>query len=150
RQTFLVPKTAKPLYDTISKRILEPGEEVPSSDDEKDEGWLHQKHRDIVLDHSDVPDDEKDYILRWNPFIMNAQLTSENLPEAVLAFVAQNVDWFPKRKSRKWEFSTHIETFVMRGVLEQEHYTKAMEMIRRAEKAVMEKKGGDVDMVLDP
>lgn len=135
RKTFYVPKTPKPLYDTVTKRILQPGEEIPDSDDEKDEGWLHQKHRDIILDFTDVTDDEKDYITRWNPFIMEMHLTCEKyLPEACLRFVEANVDWFAERKSRKAEFCKLMETFIMRGVVEQQCLDKCADILRTAEK----------------
>lgn len=147
RKVFYVPKleTDKHLYDSITKQVLKAGEEIPSSDDEKDEGWLHQKHRDIILDFSDVTEAEKDYIIKWNPFIMEAQLTSEKyLPEAVLRFAEENTDWFLKRKSRKAEFGKHMETFVMRGVMTQESFSQAVDILRQAEKIEAEK--GDVNM----
>ena len=128
---YIVPKTTKPLYDTISKRTLQPGEEVPSSEDEKNEGWLHQKHRDIILDFDDVTADEKDYILRWNPFVMNAHLTTETyIPTTILAFVNDNMTWFVERPSRREMLSKHCETFLLRGILTQECFTEVMELLR--------------------
>jgi len=147
RKVHYVPKTSKPLYDSITKRVLEPGEEIPDSDDEKDEGWLHQKHRDIIMDFSDVTADEKDYIIQWNPYVMEAHLTCERyLPQTVLGFAEANKRWFVERKSRKREFGKHMETFVMRGVLTQEDFTRAIEILRRAEKAAVEEGAKDVDM----
>jgi len=134
RKKYIVPKTAKPLYDTISKRTLEPGEEVPSSEDEKNEGWLHQKHRDIILDFDDVTADEKDYILKWNPFVMNTHLTTETyIPTTILAFIDANLKWFVERPSRREMLSRQCETFLLRGILTQECFTEAMDLLRNAQ-----------------
>lgn len=135
RKTVYVPQTSKPLYDTVTKRLLQPGEEIPSSDDEKDEGWLHQKYRDIVLDYKDVTAEEKDYINQWNPSIVAAHLTSEShLPNAVVRFVEDNKIWFAQRRSRKVEFGKHMEMFLMRGVIDQNCIHKCIEILKRGEK----------------
>jgi len=134
RKKYIVPKTAKPLYDTISKRTLEPGEEVPSSEDEKNEGWLHQKHRDIILDFDDVTADEKDYILKWNPFVMSTHLTTETyIPTTILTFVEANLQWFVERPSRRKMLSRQCEMFLLRGVLTQECFTQAIDLLREAQ-----------------
>lgn len=147
RKVFYVPNTTKPLYNSITKQRLEVGAELPSSDDEKDEGWLHQKHRDIILDFSDVNEDEKDYMIKWNPFIMDIQLTSEKyLPEAVLQFAEENKHWFLQRRSRKVEFGKHMETFVMRGVMTQACFSKAVDILRQTEQMAARAETGDVDM----
>jgi hypothetical protein len=135
RKKYYVPKTSKPLFDIITKQVLEPGAEIPSSDDEKDEGWLHHKHRDIIMDYEDVTDDEKDYIIRWNPFIMAEQLTWEtHLPDAVIRFVEANKSWFTQRKSRKKEFAKIMETFMMRGIVDEKCMGKCIEILKEAEK----------------
>jgi hypothetical protein len=147
RKLFYVPKTNRPLYHSVTKQILNPGDEIPSSDDEKDEGWLHQKHRDIIMDFSDVDPDEKDYIIKWNPFIMELQLSSEKfLPEAVLRFAQEHKQWFIQKSSRKEEFAKQMETFVMRGAITQGCFSKALDILRRAEKAAAKVEKPDVDM----
>jgi hypothetical protein len=147
RKKFLVPKTDKPLYDSITKRVLQPGEEIPNSDDEKDEGWLHQRHRDVIMDFTDVTDDEKDYIIRWNPFIVEEHLTSEKfLPEACIRFAEANKSWFAKKRSRKWEFAIHLETFVMRGVITQTCFHKCFDILREGEKMEELREKENVDM----
>ena len=143
RKKYYVPKTSKPLYDTITKQILEPGTEIPNSDDEKDESWLHQKHRDIIMDYGDVTDDEKDYILKWNPFIMTEQLTCEtHLADAILVFVESNKFWFAQRLSRKREFGKTMETFLMRGVVDAKCLDKCISILREAEKMEGSKDNG--------
>ena len=135
RKKYYVPKTSKPLYDTITKQILQPGDEIPNSDEEKDEGWLHQKHRDIIMDFTDVTDDEKDYIIQWNPFIMAEQLTCEtHLPDTVVRFVQANKFWFGERKSRKREFGKTMETFMMRGIVDEKCMGRCIAILKEAEK----------------
>ena len=135
RKKFFVPKTTKPLYDTITKQILVPGMEIPNSDDEKDEQWLHQKHRDIIMDYGDVTDDEKDYIVQWNPFIMTEQLTNEiHLGDAILRFVEENKVWFAQKLSRKKEFGKTMETFLMRGAVDGKCLDRCISILKEAEK----------------
>ena len=131
RQVFRVPLTTKPLYDTLTKRVLEPGEEILSSGDEKDERWFHQKHRDIINDFSDVSMEEKDYLTRWNPFIVEHNLSCElYMPEAVSLFVERNKGWFSQRNSRKVQLMKHIETFILRGVVPEDCLHKSIAILR--------------------
>ncbi|KAH8657122.1 hypothetical protein BGZ60DRAFT_140210 [Tricladium varicosporioides] len=131
RKTFLVPKAPRPLYDTINKRRLEPGEELPSSDDEKDETWLHQKHRDAINDFTDLTDDEKDFITKWNPFIMNLQLTSTKyLPEALLRFVEENKAWLKEKNSRIRRLTFECQAFLMRKSIERKTVSDCMAILR--------------------
>ena len=144
RKVYYVPKTAKPLYHTITKRILQPGEELPNSDDEKEEGWLHQKSRDLINDFTDVMLEEKDFINTYNLFIINEHLTSSKyLPQALLRFAETHKSWFAERKSRKREFMKLMDVFILRGVVDQKDVEKCVNILRAAEKAM---KGKDIDM----
>jgi hypothetical protein len=137
RKVILVPKTAKPLYHSITKRVLIPGEELPQSDDEKEESWLDQKHRDLVNDFTDVTTDEKDYINGgWNPFITKQGLTSpEYLPAAIMRFVELKKDWFAEKSSRKTEFALHMKVFILRGNFTHNAFYDCMEILKKAEEA---------------
>jgi hypothetical protein len=141
RKRIVVPrlKNNKCTFDNITHRVLEPGEDLPASDDERDEFWVDQKHRDIILDFTDLAIDEKDYLTRWNPFAMKAHLCSaKHLPEMVLQFAKKEESWFLQKPSRIVEFGEHMETFVMRGVITPECYTKALDILRRAERTKRE------------
>ncbi|PQE05121.1 Zinc finger domain-containing PHD-finger protein [Rutstroemia sp. NJR-2017a BBW] len=123
RKRFYVPNTKTPLYDLITKRVLTAGEELPDSDDEKDEHWLFQKQRDLVNDFTDVTDDEKDYIIRWNDYILPLRLTADtHLPAALVRFVESNRIWFAERHSRKRELLKYIEGNVMLGSINEERH----------------------------
>jgi VEFS-Box of polycomb protein len=144
RKVYYVPKTAKPLYDTITKRILRPGEELPNSDDEKEEGWLRQKSRDLINDFTDVTLEEKDFINTYNPFIINEQLASPKyLPEALIRFTESHKKWFAEKNCRKQEFVKLMEVFILRGVVEERTLERCVDILRAAERAY---KGKDIDM----
>ncbi|KAH6669920.1 hypothetical protein B0J14DRAFT_702954 [Halenospora varia] len=148
RKTFLVPKAPKPLYDTINKRRLEPGEELPSSDDEKDETWLHQKHRDAINDFTDLTDDEKDFITKWNPFIMSLQLTSTKyLPEALLRFVEENKAWLKQKNSRIRRLTFECQAFLMRKAIERKTVSDCMAVLRppKTRKSARQRNEPDLD-----
>jgi len=137
RRKVRVPRVKhnKPLYDAITQRLLVPGEDLPASDDERDEDWIHQKDRDIILDFTDLTPEEEDYILRWNPFATAAHLSSvKALPQTLKRFVETNESWFLKQPSRKMEFGKQLETFVMRRVITTEEHTELLDILRRAEK----------------
>jgi hypothetical protein len=117
---------------------------LPNSDDEKEEGWLHQKSRDLINDFTDVTLEEKDFINTYNPFIINEQLTSPKyLPEALVRFAEVHKTWFTERQSRKREFMKLMEVFIIRGVVEQKCLDKCVDILRAAERSM---KGKDVDM----
>ena len=147
RKIYYVPQTSKPLFDTVSKRVLEPGEEIPESDDEKDEAWLHQKHRDIINDFTDLTDEEKEYITRWNPFIVEHHLTSEKyLPDACVRFAQANAAWIVERESRVVEFGKQMETFIIRGIVEQQCLDKCVDILEAAQRRKTNSGKGDVGM----
>ncbi len=134
RKVYHVPVTSKPLYDTITKRVLQPGEVIPDSDDETDNSWLHLVHRDIINDFSDLTDSEKDYYHQWNPFIVDEHLTSlKYLPEAIMRFVEENKFWFAETPTRKAEFHKQMDMFILRGDADLRCFNKCMRMLMRAE-----------------
>jgi len=106
---------------------------------------LHQKHRDLINDFTDVTADEKDYINRWNPFIVEEHLTSDkHLPEAIQRFVEVNKIWFTERSTRKVEFMKQMETFILKDVLDEKVVHKCAMIIKAAQEKAGKK--GDVDM----
>ncbi|KAI9651058.1 hypothetical protein NHQ30_001095 [Ciborinia camelliae] len=106
-------------YDLRTKRVLKPGEELPDSDDEKEETWLLHKRKWIINDYTDLTDDEKEYLIKWEEFIMAEQLSNvSHLHETIMRFVARNRIWFAEKKSRKKEWHKMIELLIMRDKLE--------------------------------
>ena len=147
RKTCRVPKTSQPLYEMFTKRVLEPGEEAPASDDEKEEGWLRQKLRDLTNESNDLTSAEKDYISEWNPFMLDKQMAVDTfLPDIVLEFVSTRKKWFLQEKSRKREFFKHVQTLQLRGAVSQKDFQKYATILREAEKEGKQESGKDVDM----
>lgn len=106
-------------YDLRTKRELKPGEELPDSDDEKDEAWLLHKRKDIINEYSDLTDIEKEYLIKWEEFIMGERLTNlSHLPVTIERFVARNRVWFAEKEARKAEWHKQIEVFIARDGLE--------------------------------
>ncbi|ESZ90395.1 hypothetical protein SBOR_9231 [Sclerotinia borealis F-4128] len=106
-------------YDLRTKRVLEPAEELPDSDDEKDEAWFLHKRKWIINDYIDLTDDEKEYLIKWEEFIMAERLTNtRHLSETIKRFVARNRVWFAEKKARKQEWHKQVELLVMRDKLE--------------------------------
>lgn len=139
RKKILVPKTSKPLYHTVTKRILEPGEEVPSSDDEKDETWLHHKTRVMIDDYGDITSEEKDYINKWNPFIVEEHLTSDAyFARSLKRFVEKERLWFAERECRKREWLKLMELYIVGGVVNQNDLHECFKILQQGEKEYQE------------
>lgn len=147
RKRFLVPETAKPLYHTVTKQVLRPGEELPDSDDERDESWVHQKQRDLINDFTDVTLEEKEFINEWNPFIVEQQLTNAKfLPDAIKRYVEAKKDWIAEKVSRREEFMKLMETFILRGELDEQCVRVFVGKIRAAQNAKAVRDQEDVEM----
>lgn len=140
RKVHYVPKTDKPLYDTVTKRLLVAGEVLANSDDETDESWLHQQRRDGIDDFTDIPPEEKEYINRFNPFSFEEHLTSmQHLPEAMVRFVETNKSWIAAKVSRRQEFSKHMENFILKGYVDESVHDRCVRILI-AEKEDMKQK----------
>lgn len=110
-----VPETKQPLFDPLSKAKLTPGTEFrpPVADD----GWLIQKHRDIVQDFCDVGFEEKEYIKEWDAFIQKRRISSEAfIGRALVDFVNEKLSWLLESKSRSQEFGKHLTVLIARGL----------------------------------
>lgn len=116
RDTPLVPKTTQPLYHPISKATLKPGDEVPTT--KPDSSWLIQKHRDSITDFSDVTAAEREFIWKWDDYILKQNITSSvYLPRAWLGFVRQSAEWLVAKEDRMREFGKHASVLLARDVL---------------------------------
>jgi hypothetical protein len=100
------------------------------------------KHRDAVNDYSDLTDEEKNYINRWNPFIMGEQLTSDRyLGDTLYRFVMTNRDWLVRKQSRLSEFARHCQMLKARGtVTAQQRATcfRALRLARHERQSMLE------------
>jgi len=127
----LIPDNKQPLYNRVTKATLAPGAlvEPPPVDD----SWLMQKHRDVILDYSDVHAEEKEYICEWDAFVLKQRVTSEpHLQNVYLSFIEDKASWLTSRQSRMTEFAKHLTYLKARNALTKETILKAFAILREA------------------
>lgn len=113
----MVPNTKQPLFDPLSKVLLEAGSEVRRQ--VANDRWLLHKHREVVQDYSDVDSAEKEYIKEWDGFIMRRHISSDAyVPRTVIAFAKEKGSWLVAATSRMEEFGKHLSVMIARGALD--------------------------------
>ncbi|KAH9907847.1 hypothetical protein F4778DRAFT_450387 [Xylariomycetidae sp. FL2044] len=127
----LIPYNNQPMYDRLSKSLLEPGSLVDQP--EIDDTWLMQKHRDIIRDYTDVHQDEKEYISEWDAFVNKECVTSEpHLQGVYLRFIQSKASWLGASSSRMTEWSKHLAYLKARNALTDETVADALDIMRQA------------------
>lgn len=140
RKRAVIPDSKRQFFDPVSKASLKPGDEVPSP--VIDNSWLIQKHRENIREFSDVTPEEKDYIWKWDAFILEQGITVTCfLPRSWLEFVEQNASWLVAAPHRMIEFSKHMSVLLARDVLTDEVIDKAMLIVDTARTQAKAKKG---------
>ncbi|KAI3323906.1 hypothetical protein HD806DRAFT_77547 [Xylariaceae sp. AK1471] len=127
----LIPHVKQPLYDRLSKSLLEPGSLVdpPPVDDT----WLVQKHRDIIRDYSDVHQDEKEYIFEWDAFVNRDCVTSEpHLQDVYIRFVQDKASWITTSQNRITEWAKHLSYLKSRNALTDATINEALAVMRHS------------------
>lgn len=128
-----VPDIKQTLYHPISKAELKVGETLPSS--EPDQAWLLQKHRDNIAEFTDVSDYEKDFIWKWDDFILRRDISAMvYLAPLWLEFVKTNATWLVSSPERMVEFGNHIAVLLARNALDDEIIESALVYIKDARK----------------
>ncbi|KAI1110163.1 hypothetical protein F5Y14DRAFT_370911 [Nemania sp. NC0429] len=125
----LVPHIKQPLYDRLSKSLLEPGSLVdpPPVDDT----WLVQKHRDIIRDYSDVHQDEKEYIFEWDAFVNKDCVTSgPHLQDVYIRFVQDKAPWITASQNRMTEWAKHLSYLKSTNALTDKTIKEALTILR--------------------
>ncbi|KAI1269655.1 hypothetical protein F5Y18DRAFT_371003 [Xylariaceae sp. FL1019] len=126
----LVPTIKQPIYDRVSKALLEPGSLVDSPP--VNDTWLVQKHRDIVRDYSDVDAGEKEYIYEWDAFVNRDCVTSEpHLQDVYIRFVQDKAPWIVASQNRTAEWAKHLSYLKSRNALTDSTIAHALSIIRR-------------------
>ncbi|KAH7149756.1 hypothetical protein B0J13DRAFT_274255 [Dactylonectria estremocensis] len=117
RPKILIPDTGRPLFDPVSKARLKPGDEVPKAI--KDNAWMIQKHREGIAEFSDVTPAEKEFVRKWDAFMLDQSLTtSAYFPRVWLSFVRDQAFWLASSKHRMTEFAKHTSVLFARNVLD--------------------------------
>ncbi|KAG9236143.1 hypothetical protein BJ875DRAFT_457298 [Amylocarpus encephaloides] len=125
-----IPHTSKPLFHTITKQRLYPGDDLPDTDDETEEHWLSHKHQDIVGDYTDLNEFEKEYIKKWNVFITREQHTVPNfLAQAMRRFVDANDTWISEKRFRQREWTKHCTYLIMRRVMTEQEFSTCVDVL---------------------
>jgi hypothetical protein len=150
-KVFVIPKTTKPLYDTTTKQVLEPGDQLSDGDSDVDESWLNHRKQDLLNEFVDVAEEEKEYLHQWNIFMVGEHLTSDKfIPQATLKFAEANKAWIMEDNNRRREFMKHLESFRLRGVLDTNCIQKCILILKSVEHTPSLGNGnerqGDVEM----
>lgn len=126
---LVVPKTAKPLYDIATRRVLKPGEPLPPSTISNE--WRIQQHAELIDNIADMTPEEKDFINRWDPFIFSQKSTSKIfLPSIVKEFINVNRPWFDDKQCRKQELLKHLANLVMSSRISEDCLWECLEMFQ--------------------
>ncbi|KAJ2985923.1 hypothetical protein NUW58_g5278 [Xylaria curta] len=131
KKKLVIPDIGQPLYDHLSKSLLEPGSgfDPPPFDDL----WLLQKHRDIIRDYSDVHPDEKEYIYEWDAFVNREFVTSApHLQDVYIRFIQDKSSWLTASQNRMTEWAKHLDYLKLRNALTEKTITEAYAIMRRA------------------
>ncbi|KAH8158542.1 hypothetical protein CIB48_g9715 [Xylaria polymorpha] len=120
-----------PLYDRLSKALLEPGSLVDAPP--VDDSWLVQKHRDIIRDYSDVLPDEKEYILEWDAFVNKECVTSApHMQDVYIKFIQDKAPWLAASQNRMTEWAKHLSYLKFRNALTEDTITEALTIMRQS------------------
>ncbi|KAF4463532.1 hypothetical protein FALBO_9657 [Fusarium albosuccineum] len=139
KRKIIIPETAHPLFDPVSKARLVPGEELPKP--VVDNSWLVQKHREDIGEFSDVTAAEKEFIRKWDAFILQENITSgAYFGRAWLKFVKEHASWLAAATYRMAEFGKHISVLMVREVLDDKTLDEAMKLIDEARVELKSKK----------
>ncbi|EWY84954.1 hypothetical protein AU210_011564 [Fusarium oxysporum f. sp. radicis-cucumerinum] len=131
KKKVIIPKSCQPLFDPVSKARLKPGEELPKP--VVDNAWLLQKHREDIGEFSDVSKEEKEYIRRWDAFILQENVTSgQYFRRAWVKFVKENASWLVGANYRMNEYGKHLCVLMARDVLDNASVEKAGKLIDEA------------------
>ncbi|KAK3392620.1 hypothetical protein B0T20DRAFT_360859 [Sordaria brevicollis] len=135
KPVFVPTNINRPLYDPLSKVELKPGSEVryPALD----EGWLITKHADALGEFSDVEPHEKEYMMKWDAYILQKHLCSEQyLPREFRNFVKINARWLVEKKYRAEEMGKHMAILLARGYVDDATVLAVMRELNESRKAM--------------
>lgn len=126
---ILVPKTVKPLYDIVTKRLLKPGEPLPPPTASWD--WRVQKHTDLINDYIDIPAVEKDFMNHWDAYMVRQQAVSLTfMPLLLQEFIKANRSWFSDHPHRPKEMLKHLTALSMSGRIDGYCFTECLKLFQ--------------------
>ena len=119
-------------FRSATKRPLEEGEWISESDDEIDEGWLMQKHAQIIGSFTDMTLAEKGYIQRYDHHMLREDLSSNlHHAEALVRFCRLNRSWLG-RNDMSLEFQKHAANMILHGIIDHVLLLACMKIIQES------------------
>ena len=119
RKKFRVPRAPPKVrfYRTVAKCPLNEGDEVSESDDEIDEEWLLEKHRDTIDSFTDTLPQEKRFMQVYDRHMLQEDVSSDlHAGEALIRFCRANKLWL-QNPSMRLEFSKKAAALKLQGAL---------------------------------
>jgi hypothetical protein len=111
----LVPYTKTTLYDHTTHQRLIPGTTLPPLPEYPK--WLLWLHRQTIHDFSDVTNDEKDFIVSWNDFIVQVPGSYHwvYMARDLECFVSERLEWLKERRSRMVQLGLFMTALQLQG-----------------------------------
>jgi hypothetical protein len=105
RSKYPVPitrtRTPVPLFTSVTRRVLQPDEELSESDDEIDETWVRDKHAEEVMNATREPLEFRELQIRWNDHVRSEQISSAfYCNDVFFRWVKKNKEWLRSSEKR--------------------------------------------------
>ena len=113
-----VPEISQRLFNSITRQPLQANTRLRDGEDDVDEAWRISKQIDSLVAKHNISDTTKDYMKKWNSFMMRLKLSSNfYLAEALVQFVTNEKEWFAGQRERIREFTLHANVLRLRGTI---------------------------------
>ncbi|USP80455.1 hypothetical protein yc1106_07729 [Curvularia clavata] len=138
KKTFVVPKAPRGItfFRSLSKRPLQPGEEISESDDELNEGWMYsRKHAEI--DQLSVSGPARQFLKAFDDFMHEESLHADiHAGDAIIRFAkCKTCIWYDEVVN---EFTKKLNELLEDDVISREVHTKAIEIVNAQKKSTAE------------
>ncbi|KAI9774820.1 MAG: hypothetical protein M1840_000036 [Geoglossum simile] len=131
---FAVPPSGR-YYRSLTKRRLEPGEMLSESDDDVDESWLIQKHKETIDDFADVFLAEKTFMKRFDEHMLRENICAQRyVPSALIRFCRTNREWL-NATDMLVEFWKQCLYLTQHGIINAVHVKTCMDIIQGTNEA---------------
>ena len=126
-----VPEISHRLFDSTTKQPLLPKSRVKDGEDDVDETWRISKQIDSLVANHNISATTRDYMQKWNTFMMRLKLSSNiYLAAALTQFVADEKEWFAGQQDRIREFTFHANVLRLRGTITVDCILDCLSIIR--------------------
>lgn len=122
-------------YRSLTKRRLKEGEMLSESDDDVDESWLIQKHKETIDDFADVFGAEKTFMKRFDQHMLRENLCAQRyVPNSLIRFCRANREWLNTTDMlvEFWKQSLYL---AQHGIINATHVKTCIDIIHGASEA---------------